>query len=60
MVTCHEMKKGEIYACKVCGLELQVIKECDDAGTPAEECGCHEDDNDPCTFLCCGSPLVKK
>ncbi len=59
MLSCHNMKKGEIYVCEECGLELQVVKECKDAGTPAEECGCHPK-ADPCTFSCCGKDLVKK
>jgi hypothetical protein len=59
MPNCHEMKKGEVYVCEDCGLELQVVKECKDAGTPAEECGCHTT-ADPCTMFCCGTELVKK
>jgi len=38
MANCHEMKRGEIWACEECGLELQVVKECKDVGKPAEEC----------------------
>jgi hypothetical protein len=53
------MKKGEVYICEDCGLELQVLKECKDAGTPAEECACHAT-ADPCTMSCCGKDLVKK
>lgn len=53
------MRKGDIYVCEDCGLELQVVNECKDAGTPAEECGCHPK-ADPCTFSCCGKDLVKK
>ena len=59
MPNCHEMKKGEIYVCESCGLELQVINECDEVGTPAEECGCHPSDEIP-DFMCCGKSLVKK
>ena len=59
MPNCHEMKKGEIYVCKDCGLELQVIKECKDVGKPAEECGCHTTAG-PCTFSCCGQDMVKR
>jgi predicted SprT family Zn-dependent metalloprotease len=33
MTNCHEMKKGEVYVCSECGLELQVVKECKDSGT---------------------------
>jgi len=59
MPNCHEMKKGEVYYCGECGLELQVVKECRSAGTPAEECRCHPD-SAPCTFSCCGEDLQKK
>ncbi len=59
MANCHEMKRGEIWACEECGLELQVVKECKDVGKPAEECACHGT-ADPCTFSCCGNDLVKK
>ena len=59
MPNCHEMRKDEIYVCEGCGLELQVINECKEAGTPAEECGCHPSDEIP-EFSCCGKPLVKK
>lgn len=55
MPDCHEMKKGQIYMCKDCGLELQVVAECKDCGTPAEACGCG-----PCTFVCCDEPLELK
>ncbi len=59
MSSCHEMKKGEIYVCGDCGMELQVISECMEVGTPEEECACHDAD-DPCSIECCGKPLVKK
>ncbi len=59
MASCHDMRKGEVYVCEDCGLELQVVKECRDAGTPADECGCHTTAG-PCTFSCCGKELVKK
>jgi len=53
------MKKGEVYVCGDCGIELQVIKECKEAGTSSENCDCHAD-ADPCTFSCCGKELQKK
>jgi hypothetical protein len=56
MADCHEMKLGQIYVCADCGLELQVVKECDECGQPSEECGCTEH----CTFECCGKPLALK
>ena len=59
MANCHDMKTGEIYVCEECGIELQVIKDCKDAGIPADQCACHTDAA-PCTFSCCGKDLVKK
>ena len=53
------MKNGEVYVCPDCGIELQVIKECKDVGTPAESCDCQATDA-PCTFSCCGKELVRK
>jgi predicted nucleic acid-binding Zn ribbon protein len=53
------MKKGQIYYCDDCGLELQVVKECKNADTPVEECECCKE-NDPGTFSCCGMELKKK
>ncbi len=52
---CHQMKLGEVYACKECGLELKVVKECRDVGLPPEQCRCA-----PCTLVCCNRELVKK
>ncbi|MDZ7700483.1 MAG: hypothetical protein U5R49_27340 [Deltaproteobacteria bacterium] len=59
MVNCHDMKNGDIYVCEDCGLELQVVHECKEAGTSVADCACHES-ADPCTFSCCGKPLIKK
>lgn len=28
MANCGEMKKGDVFVCKNCGLELQVVKKC--------------------------------
>ena len=55
MPNCHELKRGQVYACEECGLELKVVEECEEFGTPAEECGC-----EPCTFVCCGEELKLK
>ena len=55
MVNCHEMKKGTVYVCDGCGLELQVMSECKDAGKPAEDCSCA-----PCMLRCCGKDLELK
>jgi hypothetical protein len=53
------MKKGEIYMCPSCGLELEVKAECHEAATPAADCGCHDDAED-CRLTCCGVDLVRK
>lgn len=53
MVGCYDMKKGQVYTCPSCGIELKVIKECTECG---EETCC----TDPCDFACCGIPLVLK
>jgi hypothetical protein len=55
MIHCHDMKVGEIYVCKDCGLELQVVKACRDAEAPEQSCSCT-----PCQFTCCGEELVRK
>ncbi|NLT37501.1 MAG: hypothetical protein GXX95_05025 [Methanomassiliicoccus sp.] len=52
MPSCHEMKMDQVYVCKDCGLELQVVKECKECG--AESCGCVQS----CSFECCGSPMA--
>lgn len=59
MASCHDMKKGEIYVCGDCGLELMVVNECRNSGKPADACGCHDDD-DTCSITCCGKGLEKK
>jgi len=56
MATCHDMKLDEVYVCKRCGLELKVVKECEDTDA---DCGCHPSAS-PCTFSCCGDQLVRK
>jgi len=53
------MKKGEIYICEDCGLELEVVNECRDVGTPAESCGCHTE-SETGDLLCCNKQLIKK
>ena len=57
MAGCHDMRAGEIYTCTECGIELQVVKECEHSDLPADQCGCHEDGG-ACTFTCCGKPLT--
>jgi hypothetical protein len=59
MPNCHEMKKGDVYTCLDCGLELQVIKECKDYGNPPDRRSCHTSGG-ACSFSCCGKDLAKK
>ena len=59
MISCSDMKKGDVFICEECGLELQVVKECTEAEVSAEACGC-QDTESSCTFSCCGRDLVKK
>jgi predicted nucleic acid-binding Zn ribbon protein len=56
MASCHEMKLGQVYVCEECGLELEVVKECKEAGLPDEECSCAAHGG----FECCGEPLKLK
>jgi hypothetical protein len=56
MVTCNQMKKGEIYMCEECGLQIQVIEECDTSRISSYECA----SGTGCSFTCCGEGLVKK
>jgi hypothetical protein len=58
MSGCTDMKKGDIYVCDECGIELQVIKECEHSGS-GEGAACHDDGSD-CGFMCCDKPLRKK
>ena len=58
MTGCSEMKKGEVYVCDDCGIELQVIKECEHSDSE-EGSSCHAGGND-CGFTCCDKPLRKK
>jgi predicted nucleic acid-binding Zn ribbon protein len=53
MPSCEQMKKGQIYECTECGLQLQVVQECTTCATTTE-CGC------PCTFVCCEKELTLK
>ena len=56
MVNCHEMKLNQIYTCKDCGLELKVVKVCNEADSTS--CGCHDDEHTG--MSCCGEPLTLK
>lgn len=55
MAGCYEMKKGDIYVCEDCGLEIQIIKECTDCDPNTATCGCED-----CSFVCCDKEMVKK
>ncbi len=52
MAICHEMKKGDVYYCESCGLELQVLSTC--------SCGAGESDACSVPLQCCGKDMVKK
>ena len=56
MASCHEMKLGDVYVCEDCGLELKVIKECQECSDEEAACGCVEE----CKFACCGEEMKKK
>ncbi len=43
------MAKGQKYSCSGCGLEIEVVKECEHE----EEGSC-----DDCSFICCGEEMV--
>jgi hypothetical protein len=51
VTSCSEMKKGQIYACPDCGVELQVIKECSDT----DHCGLEQ-----CKLVCCDKEMELK
>lgn len=57
MVSCGEMKVGEVYGCDSCGFEMQVKKGCDcpttDNCSPKDEHAC-------CELQCCGKPMHLK
>jgi hypothetical protein len=55
MVSCNEMKLGQVYTCPECGLELEVVQECKECGEEESECSIED-----CTFKCCGEEMVLK
>jgi len=55
MVHCTDMKKGEIYHCEECGLEFQIIKECQGCGTSEDTC-----EHVECRFVCCDRFIKRK
>jgi hypothetical protein len=56
MANCDEMKMGQVYTCPGCGLELKVVKECEECGGDSPTCTCETD----CVISCCGKPLALK
>jgi hypothetical protein len=52
MANCGEMKKGDVYVCKNCGLELQVVTKCDCGPGSAHSC--------TVPLKCCGEDMKKK
>ena len=55
MAVCNEMKKGDLFYCKSCNLEMRVEKPCD-CDNEDDMVGTH------CSvpLQCCGKPLIKK
>lgn len=52
MINCSEMKGGEVYLCKSCGLELKVEKPC--------SCGTGQGQSCSVPLQCCGGDMQKK
>ncbi len=52
MANCGEMKKGDVYVCKDCGLELRVEKTCNCGSGSAQSC--------TVPLQCCGQEMKKK
>jgi hypothetical protein len=49
---CSEMKKGDVFYCATCGLELQVQKPC--------TCGSASGPSCTVPLQCCGKDMKKK
>jgi hypothetical protein len=52
MANCAEMKKGDTFVCKTCGLELQVTKACSCGSASGAACSV--------PLQCCGKDMVRK
>ncbi len=52
MANCAEMKKDDIFVCKICGLEMQVIKPCSCVSGPAQTC--------TVPLKCCNQEMARK
>ena len=55
MASCHEMKQGEVYVCKDCGLELKVVAQCKNHGGTKDV---HK--HKTCNFICCETEMAVK
>lgn len=53
MVHCHDMKIGQIYVCRECGLELKVEKNCSADGKHPKGVSCVN-----CMHVCCDKDMV--
>jgi len=51
MANCSEMKEGDLYICKTCGLELKVSKACSCGSASGHACSV--------PLQCCGQDMVK-
>lgn len=51
VLSCHDMKKGQVYKCEDCGLEIKIMNTCKE---------CCEDGSCGCSFQCCGKDLKLK
>ncbi len=58
MAGCQDMKKGEVYVCEGCGVELEVVRECRTEET--EESRARHVEADGCEVKCCDRPLKLK
>jgi len=52
MANCAEMKKGDIFVCNTCGLELQVVNPC--------TCGSESGEASTVPLKCCNQDMIKK
>jgi hypothetical protein len=58
MVCCHDLKKGEIYLCEDCGIQLEVKQECREHHEHPKG-GCCEKEGQ-CVLACGDKKLVIK
>jgi hypothetical protein len=53
IISCQNLKKGDVLVCEECGLEVKVTK----------ACHCGDEEGAACTeegFICCGGPMKVK